>query len=210
MSAYSTAIFDLDGTIIDSFPGIQHSFEVAYEKALSKPCSIDIKALIGPPIGDIFKKVTQIEDPAIVNAFVQEFQTQYDTEGYKHSVIYDGYDEVFRYLEDLGMNLYIATYKRDLPTKLILAEKDLKKYFNGIYTVDMHGERFPNKTAMVSELLLKNALNPEKCLFIGDTLHDCIASKENNIKFAFASFGYGSMEDAEIILKKPLDLLNYI
>ena len=154
MSAYSTAIFDLDGTIIDSFPGIQHSFEVAYEKALSKPCSIDIKALIGPPIGDIFKKVTQIEDPAIVNAFVQEFQTQYDTEGYKHSVIYDGYDEVFRYLEDLGMNLYIATYKRDLPTKLILAEKDLKKYFNGIYTVDMHGERFPNKTAVVSELLL--------------------------------------------------------
>jgi phosphoglycolate phosphatase len=172
--------------------------------------TVDISPYIGPPIRGIYKQLTGETSDEKVEQFGMAFQKNYDAEGYKKSVMYDGFDELFDELQSRSIILHIATYKRHFPTIKILENLNLISKFDGIYSVDKFGFNYENKAVMVKDLLEKHQILPAQTIFVGDTHHDRIAALENNIIFAFAKYGYGSMDDAEIVLEKPLELLKIL
>jgi phosphoglycolate phosphatase len=207
---YKNILFDLDGTLIDSAPGIEESFYIAYRIVFSTECTISIKHLIGPPIDQVLNLVKSDIKPEIDRLFVKEFKRYYDLEGYKKSTLYPSVKSVLGDLYAKNINLFIATNKRYGPTILILKNLGINHFFKGIYSLDTFETKFNNKTELVGRLLEAFSLNIKETLFIGDTSHDGIAAEQNNLDFAFVDYGYGKYDKFQYQLSNIKKLINIL
>ena len=208
--SYKNILFDLDGTLIDSAPGIEASFYIAYLKVYNKECPQIITTFIGPPIDQVLKAVNGETNLEITNRFVDAFKQHYDNEGYKKSMLYDDIESVLEVLLKNKLNIFIATNKRVKPTKLILEYLSLGKYFNDIYCPDILEEKFKNKTDLIAYILKTNLLQLSDTIMIGDTMHDGIAADENKLDFALVEYGYGQYENSKYKLNNIKQLINIL
>jgi len=208
--SYKNILFDLDGTLIDSAPGIEASFYTAYLKVYNKECPQIISTFIGPPIDQVLKAVNGETNLEITNRFVDTFKQHYDNEGYKKSKLYDDVESVLEVLLKNKLNIFIATNKRVKPTKLILEYLSLAKYFNDIYCPDILEEKFKNKTHLIAYILKTNLLKLSDTIMIGDTMHDGIAADENKLDFAFVEYGYGQYENSKYKLNNIKQIINIL
>lgn len=207
---YKNILFDLDGTLIDSAPGIEESFYFAYIKEYNKECPHTITTFIGPPIDQVLTAVNGETNLETINRFVDSFKHHYDVEGYKKSKLYDDVEIVLDYLWKNKLNLFIATNKRLKPTKLILDYLLIDKYFKGIYCPDILELQFKNKTDLIAHILKTNSLLLTETIMIGDTKHDGLAADQNNLDFALVEYGYGEYEKSKYKLNKIKQLINIL
>ncbi len=202
-------LLDLDGTVIDSYPGIQKAFDNAYLKLYSITNNISIRPFIGPPIPKILVKVNGETDENKIEAFVKLFKDCYDTEDFKSSALYNGMRELLENLYNRGIKLFIVTNKRQKPTELITKYLNIEPYFCALYCIDSK-DGYSSKTEMVKDILEVEGLNSNKCILIGDTYQDEISAKPNNITFIYAAYGYGDLSKVDRSIDKPLDTLKFI
>jgi phosphoglycolate phosphatase len=207
---YKNILFDLDGTIIDSAPGIEESFYDAYLKVYNKECPKIITTFIGPPIDQVLTAVNGECDLDTINHFIDAFKQHYDNEGYKKSKLYDDVDSVLEILSENKLNLFIVTNKRAKPTRLILEYLSISKFFNHIYCPDILELKFKNKTDIIAHILKINPLELNETIMIGDTMHDGIAAEENNLDFALVEYGYGQYENYKYKFNNIKQLINII
>ncbi len=208
--SYKNILFDLDGTLINSAPGIEASFYFAYEKVYNTSCPQTITTFIGPPIDQVLTAVNGETNLEIINRFIEAFKQHYDIEGYKKSMLYENVESVLDNLFKKKLNLYIVTNKRKKSTKLILDYLSIGKYFNGIYCLDILEEKFKNKTELVSHLLKINSFQLYETIMIGDTLHDGKAADDNKLDFIFVEYGYGKYENSKYKLNNIKYIVNIL
>jgi phosphoglycolate phosphatase len=99
-----SVLFDLDGTVINSYPGIQSAFDIAYLHVYGQQNTSSIKSIIGPPIGEILVRLNNEHDKQRIEEFVEIFKTHYDSTEFKKSVLYEGIKEVLVTLKNTGLN----------------------------------------------------------------------------------------------------------
>jgi phosphoglycolate phosphatase len=208
--SYKNFLFDLDGTLIDSAPGIEASFYIAYLKVYNTSCTKNITTFIGPPIDQVLTAVNGETNLDTINRFVEAFKQHYDTEGYKKSKLYDDVVSVLEILLANKLNVFIATNKRAKPTNLILDYLSIEKYFKGIYCPDIEEFKFKNKRDLIAHILKINSLLFNETIMIGDTIHDRLAADENKLDFAFVEYGYGEYQRSKYKLKNIKQLINII
>jgi phosphoglycolate phosphatase len=90
MPSFRHAIFDLDGTLIDSLPGIAWSVGEALALCGLRPLTADLKPLIGPPIRSILAAVTGLGDAPSLDRLERAFRASYDAEGWRKTTCYRG------------------------------------------------------------------------------------------------------------------------
>lgn len=202
-------LFDLDGTVIDSYPGIQNAFDNAYLKLYSITNKISIRPFIGPPIHEILVKVNGETDEEKMEEFVRLFKHSYDTEDFKSSVLYNGMRELLERLSLSGIKLFIVTNKRKKPTELITKYLNIEHYFCALYCIDSK-DGYYSKAQMVKDILEGEGLSSDKCVLIGDTYQDETSAKPNNITFIYAEYGYGNLAKTDNSIIQPLDTLKFI
>jgi phosphoglycolate phosphatase len=204
-----TVLFDLDGTIIDSYPGIQKAFDNAFYRVYNVKNTKSIKPLIGPPINKILVNCNGETNPDIIDRFVGCFKEFYDSEDLKLSVLYDGMQDLLDELIRRDIKMFVVTNKRERPTKLIIQYLKLERYFCDFYCSDNKGS-YPSKELLVHNLLKNERVDATESILVGDTVQDKTAALLNDISFVYAAYGYGQLEDVECKVEKPLDLLEVI
>ncbi|HEX8333111.1 MAG TPA: HAD family hydrolase [Segetibacter sp.] len=203
-------IFDFDGTVVDSYPGIIKAFNKAYTKVYGVENKVDLKPHIGPPVQQILTSVNGETDTGRIEQFISSFKESYDTEDFKLTELYEGMDKLLNELQKKNIKIFIATNKRHKATKLIADHLLVNNYFCGFYCSDLADKNYANKVEMVKDLIISENLNRETTVLIGDTIQDEVAAKENSIAFIYAAYGFGDLQGMERSILKPLETLNFI
>lgn len=200
-------IFDLDGTISKSAPGILNAFEYALEKMGKTYSRDDLYKYIGPPLRDSFVKELGEESADKGVDFYREY---YFKKGIFETEIYDGIKELIEELYDFGFDIYLATSKGEESSKKILEYFGILKYFSYI---SGSSDDKNTKKKVIEHLLKENNLKSSESIMIGDRSYDIEAANNLEIKTIAVAYGYGNNEEfekASFIANYPYEILNII
>jgi len=209
---FSSYIFDLDGTLINSSKEVLLCFKKAFEKA-NYP--VDEKRLnsnvIGPPLRDIIRIIApELKDEELIGEIENNFRELYDYDENDISELYFGVPDVLTDLKNRGKRIFLATFKPKKPTQRILRQFKLE-IFEDVYTIDKF-EKPITKTEMIKDLIKKYSLLKSETTMVGDAKSDMTAAKEAGITAIGALWGYGTdktplRETADFCIKNLEELI---
>ncbi|MBM3392071.1 MAG: HAD family hydrolase [Betaproteobacteria bacterium] len=193
-------LFDLDGTLIDSSPGILASFARVLAAHGLKPAVPLEASLIGPPLAVTLRQVSGLGDTgdeALLARLVEAFKADYDSAGYLTTEVFPGVAAGLAALATGGARLFVVTNKRLVPTRRILEALGLARYFSGIHTRDETDPPAPSKSAVTRRVIARYGIDAARACFVGDSDEDAAAARENGLAFIHAAYGYGAAGIAE-------------
>lgn len=195
MGTYRYILFDLDGTLTDSGPGIMHGFLYAIRKmGRHVPESGQLEKFVGPPLKDSFHRVLGYSEEDTDKA-VALYREYYNTMGgvYENR-LYPGIAGLLRDLKAAGKILIVATSKSAYATNKVLEHFDLKKYFALVEAAD---DRIrPRKADVINYALDRCGVSDRsQAVMVGDRENDITAAKEAGIDSIGVLYGYGDREE---------------
>ena len=208
-------LFDLDGTLIDSRPGIQFAATLAIKLVLPEREVPDLQSKIGPPIQQIFREEFADLEPEIVSVLIRAFRFIYDNYGWRMVNSYDSVSDTLKSLVNLGINNFIVTNKPIGASNNIMKHLNINNYFTEIVCPDVKEPNFGSKSEMVTYLIEGHDLNTRNTVLIGDSSEDAQAAQVCNLPFIPVAFGYGNLSVSNPFagqksLKRYADLIGYI
>jgi len=191
---YKNILFDLDGTITDSSPGIINSYLHSLTRIDLAENDIDmLRSYIGSPLRAYYTERHNMST-ADSDIAVKHFREHYAETGLFENTVYPGMDELIHKLHDSGFRLYIATSKPLEFAITVLDHFNLKEYFNSIHGSDMSADNKP-KDKLIADAILMNGLIKSECVMIGDRYHDINGAIVNGIDSIAVTYGYGSVDE---------------
>ena len=187
-------IFDLDGTLVDSAPGILRSLAYAFETQAIQPRAPITTQVIGPPLHETIAHLSGSSDPVTIRDCADRFKAHYDQEGLLATLPYAGILELLQALDAGGARLHVATNKRLKPARKILEHLGWESFFASIYGIDTP-PGFSSKTMLLKALLEHEGCPPEHTLYIGDKLADHAAATSHGLHFVGVQWGYGDAQE---------------
>jgi len=183
--------FDLDGTLVDSLPGIAFSVAAAINEVVPGHDAPGIRALIGPPIRVILERALDRLDAETIDRVEQAFRRSYNRDGWKKSAPYPGALETIAALNRNGHACHVLTNKPRIPARQILEHLGLASHLKEIITPESGNPRYPTKTAAALDAAGRLGISPGKGIIVGDSLDDAAAAEACGFLFAAVTFGYG-------------------
>ncbi len=192
-------VFDLDGTLTASGPGIVRSTRFALERlnaacgvVFPDPAETELGWIIGPPLQESFVKLVGANRASILLAY---FRERYSTVGLFENSLYDGVLEALERLTALDYRLFVATSKVEPYARRILDHFGLTKYFTQIYGAEMDGRRSA-KSELLQYLLGRERIGAsQRAVMIGDRRHDAQGARAVGIPAIGALWGYGDADE---------------
>jgi len=197
MSPSRSVLLDLDGTLVDSQPGIFASCLAALRALGHDPGgALDIKRAIGPPLEDILRALLQAHGDDRVDEAVAAYRHHYGESGLLGSEPYPGISDALREMRRAGLRIYLATSKREVFARRILENLKLATYFEGIYG-SVPGGRLDHKPELLAHILSEQDICASHSLMVGDRRHDIIGAHAVNMRGLGVLWGYGSRDELE-------------
>jgi phosphoglycolate phosphatase len=184
-------IFDLDGTLVDSAPGIINSFtHILREQGIEPAQPID-SSIIGPPLKETLSRISGFSTPERLTSLEESFKLYYDHQGILQTEVYPGIDVLLKRLHAEGYRLHIATNKRLAATSKILSLFEWDDLFSSVYALDMVSPRIADKASLIQRQITELKLDQKRIIYVGDRIEDGEAADRQPIPFYLAYWGYG-------------------
>jgi len=196
MANFSHIIFDLDGTLVDSKPGLLNGLRYVLRKmGLNFPAEEIIDSLIGPPVQQGMRTILGFNEQQ-VEVSSRLFREYYGEKGMYEGEVYPGIRLLLEELVSEGTKLYIATSKHAVFLPAILRHFELDRYFDD--TEGSEGTVLQTKAELITNLMDRNRLQPShRMAMIGDTKFDIVAGKANEITTIAVGYGFGINEELQ-------------
>jgi phosphoglycolate phosphatase len=189
-----TVMFDLDGTVSDSAPGILSSLRYAFEVNGLPPLDpTKERELLGPPFYDSLPPIVGDE---LLWPVIESYRARY-AEAMYESVAYAGVAELLEALRRDGRQLAIATSKPEHYAVPIVEHLGLDRYFETIGGDELDGS-LRTKALVIGKVLDRlGRPDPTEVIMIGDRSHDVIGAREHGIETIGVGWGYGMPGELE-------------
>jgi phosphoglycolate phosphatase len=201
-------IFDLDGTLTDSKPGILGCLrEVLEARGMSGYGPLD--RFIGPPVEEWVAELLPESSKEDRVALARDYRACYDRVGWSNNSVYPGVPEMLAQLADAGSPLYVCTSKHEHFALRILEKFDIAKYFKAIYG-DKLEYKSHSKADLLARILKKHGIDRELAWMVGDRSFDVDAAHANQIRCVAAAWGYGTREEwaqADAVKATPAEVM---
>jgi phosphoglycolate phosphatase len=208
---YSCILFDLDGTIVDSAPGITSTLAYMFEQ-LGKPIPTPSELLqyVGPPLLDSFRDLAGFSAEESATA-LEVYREKYLNVGAYDATQYDGVGLVLKAVHESPLQMSLATSKPETPATLILEHFNLARYFDVITGASDDEVRSAKKDVVAEALIRLAALGADisRPVLVGDREHDVHGAAANNVPTIFVDWGYGSLAEqagAVAVVETPEEL----
>lgn len=190
MTCLKAVLFDLDGTLVDSVPGIHQAVNAVLEETLGATCSEeDVRHWIGNGPARLIERALlsrRVGMDAI--AGLKAFRTHYAKTLY-NAHCYPGVREGLARLEQAGLKLACITNKSSVFTGPFLKHMGLDGHFEAVLCGDEvdHPKPHPESLAVVCGRL---GVEAEEALMVGDSINDLLPAKELGMASVAVSYGY--------------------
>jgi phosphoglycolate phosphatase len=200
-------IFDLDGTLTDSKPGILGCLrKVLDERNMGDAGSLD--RFIGPPVEEWVVELLPHGSEEERRNLTRDYRACYDREGWSNNSVYPGVREMLEQFHKAGFPLFVCTSKHQPFAIRILDAFDLSGFFAAIYG-DQVEYASHSKADLLARMLGEHALTHDTAWMIGDRSFDFRAAQANQLRCVAAGWGYGSPEEcaqADAVAPTPADV----
>ena len=182
-------IFDLDGTLTDSAPGIVASFRHALAAVEAEIPGGDLAGrIVGPPMHHTLAGLGLGDR---VDAAVAAYRAEYTSRGWAMNTVYDGVADLLGDLRVAGVRLAIATSKAEPTARRILEHFGIADGFEVVAGASVDGTR-ASKADVIAHALQQLGPLPERVLMVGDRSHDVEGAAEHGIATVVVGWGYGT------------------
>ena len=195
MSKYEHILFDLDGTLTDSGPGIMNGFEYSLGKmGVEVPDRGFLKQFVGPPLSESFEKKLGFspEDAARGIAYYKEY---YADKGVYENDVYPGIKELLEQLKASGKKMIVATTKAELMANVVLDHFGLREYFDLLVATDFVERK--DKIDVLKYAIETAGVDVKKAVMVGDRHYDITGAAHFGLDSVGVLFGYGSRQELE-------------
>lgn len=211
---FNAAIFDLDGTIMDSGEGIVRSVGYALDKMGVKDYDERTNyRFIGPPLIDSFMEYYSMNEEEAARA-VAYYRERYSVTGIYEARMYDGVRELLCELKRLGVKLYIGSSKPEKYVRMILEKQGIIDLFDYVAGATFDESR-NNKEQVLTYLFEQVEIDSKTTVMIGDRYHDIEGAHYMGIPCIAVLYGFGNEEEfkkygAEFIAADTDEILKII
>ncbi|MGA3034948.1 MAG: HAD hydrolase-like protein [Terracidiphilus sp.] len=210
-AALTSLIFDLDGTLTDSKPGIIGCLREVMDARGMKDCG-PLDRFIGPPVEEWTAELLPDASKEDREALARDYRACYDRVGWSNNSVYPGVTEMLAQLCADGLGLFVCTSKHEHFAVRILETFGIQKYFKAIY-----GDRidYPShsKTDLLARILSEHSIEAESAWMVGDRSFDIEAAHAKGVRCLAAAWGYGTPEElalADAVAAAPAGVVKIV
>ena len=189
---YRAVLFDLDGTLVDSYAALTDAVNHARRAAgLHDLSAARIRTIVGDGIEKLLERAFERVD--IPRTFVDAFESRYDEVCCRESRVLADVETTLEHLSSLGVEMAVCTNKPTVFSKKILDFLELSRYFRAIVGPDAAGARKPDARHLLVTLESVSCTAAE-ALFVGDMPIDVRAARNSGIDIAVVPTGSSTRE----------------
>lgn len=200
MKQYQSVLFDLDGTISRSAPGIIRSLRYGLAGVgIDEPEDAALTRFIGPPLNVELRAAYGLS-PEAIERVISRFRDRYESEGIFECELYPGIAELIRSCSAAGCRLAVASSKPEPHVRRLMAHFGLAPCFaviSGSRIEDELDNRTgaDNKDRVIAKTLALLGEGARPALMVGDTKYDILGAHHNGLDAAAVTYGYGTRAD---------------
>ncbi len=191
---YQLAIFDLDGTILDTLKDLADSVNYSLRKSNCSERTIDeVRRFVGNGIFKLIQRaVPENSSEELINTVFSDFKEYYKVHYADSTKEYDGITELFTKLRSSGIKIAVVSNKADFAVQSLC-----KDYFSGLLDACV-GERenVRRKPApdSVNEILSILGVEKENAVYIGDSDVDIKTAQNAEMDCISVNWGFRDTE----------------
>ena len=190
-------MFDLDGTIIDSGPGITKSVQYALKKRGIAVETLDsLHCYIGPPLRQSFMEYAGLSKADAEKA-IADYREYFAPVGIYENVLYPGIVNSIEQLKSAGKTIIVATSKPAVYAKRILEYHGISNLFAFVSGSELDGKRSVKSELIQYALEEMQLADKSEIVMVGDRKYDIIGANEIGIASVGVLYGYGSRSELE-------------
>lgn len=212
MKDYDVYIFDFDGTLSDTIPGVKNSVKYALScYGIEETDDKKLDYFVGPPLYESFTKLYSADDET-ANGMIEKYRERYREKACEESTLYDGVKDMLDALRCKGKKLAIASSKPLPFVESISKALGIYEYFDFI-SAEAFNHIHSDKCALINDALKAlNFSDKSKAIMTGDRFYDIEGANKAGIDSAGALYGFGEEEEltaagATYLLSAPSDLI---
>ena len=176
-------VFDLDGTLVDSFDDISAAFRRSFHVIGSQAPEVDVvKAMIGKPLRDMYAPFAPAD---ALDALVAEYRRDYAERCAEQTRPYPGIEDLLDALRARGHALAVATTKTTWMARTVIGKVGLESRLDHVQGTD----DFPHKPApdVIQHALA--GVGRTGAWMIGDTTFDVAAGRAAGLRTCAVTWG---------------------
>ena len=211
------AIFDCDGTLVDSQANICLAMEECFARAgLPSPPREQTRRVVGLSLVEAMRAMLPDANDALHRALAEDYKTAFQRlrgRGLVEEPLYEGVAALLDTLEADGWLLGVATGKSDRGLGLCLDCHGLSRRFVTLQTADRH----PSKPhpSMIEAALAETGAEASASMMIGDTSFDMAMAKAAGVAAIGVAWGYHRTEEliaagADFVASHPAEVADYM
>lgn len=195
--APAAVLFDLDGTLTDSAPGIVASVEFALrEIGVDSPGAEQLRRFVGPPMQESFRDVLGLDEHGTERA-MRYYRAYFVERGMFENSLYPRVASMLELLDSTGHALALATSKPTVFAEQILEHFAIRRHFIAVCGADLAGKH-SGKAEIVGNAL--RAIGGGRALgavMVGDREHDVLGAAAHGIDCFGVGWGYAAPGELE-------------
>jgi phosphoglycolate phosphatase len=207
---YRAVLFDLDGTLVDSYAALADAVNFALRAhGLNEVDTTRIKTLVGHGIERLLQRACETE--AVPKSVTDAFESRYDEVCCTASKVLEDVEPTLHQLAAAGVCMAVCTNKPTSFSKKILDFLNLAPHFRAVVGPDLAGARKPDAQHVI-RTLEEAGCSAHESLFVGDMPIDVAAARNSGIDVAVVATGSSSYEQLlesrpDYLLKRFSDLV---